>query len=132
MDVPRSVPKAPVCCFIGFHVAPVARVGTCAGVKAVAWSPDGRKLATGGAGSSAEGGDTGVSCHLSGSGFLVLATSNNTVLVCSNSTHSFHRLSMRCEKVVSELLSPVVLTKADAILRASSPALSKQPVGDQS
>ena len=38
----------------------------------------------------------------------------------------------RCEKVVSELLSPVVLTKADAILRASSPALSKQPVGDQS
>ena len=28
------------------------RVGTCAGVKAVAWSPDGRKLATGGAGSS--------------------------------------------------------------------------------
>jgi hypothetical protein len=80
MDFPRSVPKAPVFCFIGFHVAHAARVGTCAGVKAVAWSPDGRKLATGGARSSAEGG----SCHLSGSGFLVLATSNNTVLVCSN------------------------------------------------
>jgi hypothetical protein len=56
MDFPRSVPKAPVFCFIGFHVAHAARVGTCAGVKAVAWSPDGRKLATGGARSSAEGG----------------------------------------------------------------------------
>ena len=53
MDFPQSVPKAPEFVFflIGFHFAHVARVGTCAGVKAVAWSSDGRKLATGGAGS---------------------------------------------------------------------------------
>ena len=101
MDFPRSVPKAPVFFLLDstLHTLP-------------GWAPVlGSKRCP-----ELCGGGTGVSCHLSGSGFLVLATSNNTVLVCSNSTHSFHRLSMRCEKVVSELLSPVVLAKADAIL----------------
>ena len=42
MDFPRSVPKAPVFFLIGFHVAHVARVGTCAGVKAVPGALRGR------------------------------------------------------------------------------------------
>lgn len=64
------------------------RVGTCAGVKAVAWSPDGRKLATGGAGSSGgiSGGKNVIvvteSWQISG-GDVFGDVFGDTVLVCS-------------------------------------------------